>query len=325
MSAFSRGLLFRPQCTFKPPRNLDVFNQVKSSQQLRSFSAGSTLQAAKKTRPQSAVKQSVLRNNQTSPLTKSTPLPKQPIYQSYASSLAQKGHPTLIYVAPSHTAFLISSYSAATFCFTYATYNIWFSAIHAPPDLATWVPIAFGAVCVGMSAMGTWLMLSPARVIRTITALPKTTSSIAATGKARPKSAQQELELEIELRKMLPLPFLRSRKIRVRPEDLVIRSPLIKPPDKRLTPAEVHAMRLQEEAEMKKALEYEQTHILSAPFRHMSRALFSVFKATARAWTREGFAKLSANGQTYKLDVSGGWALDGGRALDRLARLKPDI
>jgi hypothetical protein len=324
MSAFSRGLLFRPQCTFRPPRIL-VFNQIKSFQQLRSFSAGSTLRALKKPQPQSRVKQSVLRNNQTSPLTKWTPLTKQTVYQSYASSLAQKGHPTLIYVAPSHTTFLIASYSAATFCFTYATYHIWFSAINAPPDLATWIPIAFGLVCVGMAAMGTWLMLGPARVIRTITALPRATSSKAATGKAPPKSAQQDLELEIELRKMLPLPLLRSRKIRVRPEDLVIRSPLIKPSDKRLTAAELHAMRLQEEEEMKKALEYEQTHILSAPFRHMSRALFSVFKATARAWTREGFAKLSANGQTYKLDVSGGWALDGGRALDRLARLKPDI
>ncbi len=33
--------------------------------------------------------------------------------------------------------------------------------------------------------------------------------------------------------------------------------------------------------------------------------------------------KVEVKGSSYKLDVTGGWALDGGRALDRLARIKP--
>jgi hypothetical protein len=325
MSAFSRGLFLRPQCTFRPPRNLYIFYQVKNPQQPRSFSGAAILRAVKQQQPKSTIKQVNSSTPKPSPLAKVANVIKKPVYQTYASKLAEKGHPTLIYVAPSHTIFLISSYSAASFCFAYATYNFWYSSLHPDPDLAAWIPVAFGVVCMGMSAMGTWLMLSPSRLIRTITAVPKAASKAATTGKALSKNGQGEIELEIELRKMLPLPFLKPRTLRMKPEDVIIRSRLVTPHPKRITPAERHLMMLQEKGERKKALEYEQTHILSSPFRHMSRLLFSFFRAVARAWTREGFAKVKANGQAYKLDVTGGWALDGGKALDRLVTLKPEL
>jgi hypothetical protein len=325
MSAFSRGLFFRPQCTFKPPRNLYIFFQVKNPQQPRSFSAAAILRAVKQQQPKSTIKQVNSSTPKPPPLAKVANVLKKPVYQTYASKLAEKGHPTLIYVAPSHTSFLIASYSAGSFCFAYATYHFWFSSVHEHPGLAPWVPIAFAGVCLCMSVLGTWLMLSPSRLIRTITAVPKAASKAATAGKALSKNGQGEIELEIELRKMLPIPFPKPRTLRMKPEDVIIRSPLVGPPPKRITPAERHSMMLQEKAERKKALEYEQTHILSSPFRHMSRLLFSFFRATARVWTREGFAKVKANGQTYKLDVTGGWALDGGKALDRLVTLKREL
>ena len=328
MSAFSRGLFFRPQCTFKPPRNLYIFYQVRNLQQPRSFSASAVLRGVKKKqqRPQPVIKPAGSPTTQSPPLATVANVLQKPTYQSYASRLAERGQPTLIYVAPSHTAFLVSSYTAATFCFSYSAYNMWYSSIHAPSGLAPWIPVAFGVVCIGMSAMGTWLMLSPSRLIRTITAIPVTASrSAVAAGKTLPKRTPTEIELEIELRKMLPIPFLKPRTLRMKPTELVIRSPLVAPPTRSASPAERLATRQEQEAERKKALEYEQTHIMSAPFRHMSRLSFSLFKATARAWTRDGFAKLKANGQTYKLDVTGGWALDGGKAIDRLVTLKPEI
>ena len=64
---------------------------------------------------------------------------------------------------------------------------------------------------------------------------------------------------------------------------------------------------------------------MSSPFRHMSRAFFQLFKAIGRTWSRDGFLKVEVKGSNYKLDVSGGWALDGGKGLDRLARLKPRL
>lgn len=325
MPAFSRGLLFRPRCAFEPLRNPHIFSQVKSCQQPRSFTSSSTLQALKKSRPPSAVKQSAPTTKPASTPTKLPAAPRNATYQSYASTLAQKGHPTLLYVAPSHTAFLISSYSGAAFCFSYAAFNFWSSYLNPPPGLSTWVPIAFGAICVGMSAMGAWLMLGPSRIVRTITAIPKVPTVTTAAGKNTTASGTPELQIEIELRKMFPVPFFPARKLYIQPEQLVMDSQLVRPVDRRLSPAEVHAMRMQEEAERQKQLEYERSHILSAPFRHMSRAFYSLFKAIGRTWTREGFVKVGANGKMYKLDITGGWALDGGKALDRLATLKPKV
>ena len=64
---------------------------------------------------------------------------------------------------------------------------------------------------------------------------------------------------------------------------------------------------------------------MTAPFRHMSRGFFQLFKAIGRTWHREGFMKVEVKGMKYKLDVTGGWALDRGRALDRLARVRPGL
>ena len=325
MLASSRRLFFWPKCRFKPPRDHYALYQVEHLQKPRSFSASTILGAVKKKWLQSAPKPAKASTTQSSPLAKVANTLKKPVYQTYAAKLAEKGQPTLIYIAPSHTAFLISSYSAAGFCFAYSGYNFWHSSLYAPPDLASWVPIAFGVVCIGMSAMGTWLMLSPSHLIRSITAVPKSVTKVAAGGKPIPRTGQPDLELQIELRRMIPLPFLKPRKLYIKPEDIVIRSSLVRPPARKLTPEETYKLMLHEKEEKKKALEYEQTHIMSAPFRHMSKFLFNLFKAIARAWTREGFAKLRANGQTYKLDVTGGWALDGGKALDRLVTLKPEI
>jgi hypothetical protein len=165
-----------------------------------------------------------------------------------------------------------------------------------------------------MAALGGWLVLGASGLIRTITAIPK---KMDAVGK------NPELLIEIELRKMFPVPFFPARKILVKPEELALRAPLARPVDRSLSSQELREMRIQEEMEKKKQWEYEKSHIMTSPFRHASRALFALFKAIGRSWSREGFLKLQVQGRhTYKLDVSGGWALDGGRALDRLATLK---
>jgi len=78
-----------------------------------------------------------------------------------------------------------------------------------------------------------------------------------------------------------------------------------------------------EEERRARVLAYDREHIMTAPFRHASRAFYELFKAVGRTWTREGFVKLGVKGRKYKFDVTSGWALDGGRALDRLATLTP--
>lgn len=235
-----------------------------------------------------------------------------PTYRSYASQLATKQQPTLLYKAPSQTLFLISSYTGATFCLAYAAYNFQANTLSPPPGLATWVPVAFGGVCFLMAVLGGWLALGPARLIRTITARPSATHP-------------GTLLLDVELRKMLPIPFFPARVISAAPEDVALDHRLWTPPPANLSAHERMLLRKEEEARRAEHLRYERERLLSAPFRHANRAFFNLFQAIARTWSRAGFLKLDVKGQVYKLDISGGWALDEGRALDRLVKVKPTL
>jgi hypothetical protein len=58
------------------------------------------------------------------------------------------------------------------------------------------------------------------------------------------------------------------------------------------------------------------------PFRDANKAFSKLFKAMRLVWTRETFLALEVKRQKHKLDIGGGWALDEGRALDRLVRIK---
>lgn len=161
-------------------------------------------------------------------------------------------------------------------------------------------------------------MRAPWGLIRRVTALPK--SMQVATGNKT--AAASDLQIEIELKKSFPLPFFPARKIYVSPAQLSLPSPLSAPIDKVFTPAQQRAMQRENELLRQKELEYERTHLLTQPFRHMSRGAFSFFKEMKRMFHNEGFAKLSVDGRKYKLDIADGWALDNGRALDRLVGRK---
>ena len=62
---------------------------------------------------------------------------------------------------------------------------------------------------------------------------------------------------------------------------------------------------------------------MTAPFRHAGSAIGAAFTGLRRGLNREGFAKIKVNGIQYKFDVTGGWALDEGKALDRVLHVRP--
>jgi len=286
MSAFSRGLLLRQRLPTTIPR-------------FTSFTTTSLFRAASKAR---------------APLPKKSPLPKPPpqTYTTYSMTLAQKSSPTLLYTAPSHTLFLIASYTGASFCLAYAAYNFEAQYMNPPPGLAKWIPVTFGVVCFGMATFGGWLLLGPARIIRSITAMPPSTAT-----------KSKELLLKIELRKMFPVPFFPARVITARPQEVGLGQKLwTSPIAENLTPKERREMQQREQERLRTLQEYEKSHIMTAPFRHANMAFFGLFKAIARTWSRQGFMKMDIKGQQYKLDVTGGWALDDGRAIDRLVKIK---
>ncbi|OBT99770.1 hypothetical protein VE01_02059 [Pseudogymnoascus verrucosus] len=238
-------------------------------------------------------------------------IPATQTYQSYTAKLASRPTPTPLYIAPSHTFYILAAYTGATFCIAYAGFS-YYANVYAPPNgLSAWVPIAFAGICFLMAGMGGWLLFAPTSLIRSITAYP--VKSLVANG-------QPTLRVDIELRKVLPIPFLAPRVISTSPTDLQLNHSIYVPPARPATASErFEVARLEaeaREAERKKS-------IMLAPFRHASQAFFGMFVAIKRTWTRDGFLDLKAGKRRYKLDITGGWALDEGRALDRICKVTP--
>jgi hypothetical protein len=319
MSAFSRGLL-RPQCLLNRGMSFIIQPPSRSFLHKQSFSSTPFLHATKKARPSNTVKKSLSINKPSHTPTKSTPSPPLAAYQSYASKLAQLSRPTLLYQAPSHTGFIISSYTAGALCITYAVVTFWGSYLYAPSGLAAWIAPAYGGVCIAMVALGGYLILGPTRVVNNITAIP--TALLKNPGARSQASAGADLTVEVRLRKMFPVPFFPARKLYVRADEISLPLPLA-PVDTTMSAAARKAQARLEAYERQQEREYERSHIMTAPFRHASQAFYNLFASLRRAWTRDGFMKLKVKGQVYKLDITGGWALDGGRALDRLVVVQP--
>ncbi|KAI6246514.1 hypothetical protein HI914_05418 [Erysiphe necator] len=236
-------------------------------------------------------------------------------YQTYAVTLAQKPHSTLLYTAPSSSAYYISSYATASLCFGYGILSYWNNYLYAPPDIAIWIPYAFTGVSLITILFGIRFLCNPLRMIRNMTAIPKI------------EQGKQILEIEIELKKMIPLPFFAPKVICVAPKEIFIPSLLVSQNNPHISQLEQRRQRAQEILQRQQDLEYERSHIMSAGIRHLWRAISKVctgiFRATQRAFTRDNFFEMRIRGKIYKLDLDGGWVLDNGKAIDRLVTLEP--
>ncbi|KAI1006482.1 hypothetical protein K3495_g1738 [Podosphaera aphanis] len=236
-------------------------------------------------------------------------------YQAYSQTLAQKLQKTLLYTAPSSLAYQISSYTAATFCIGYGVLSYWNNYLYAPPDIAPWVPYVFGGVSFAMILFGIRFLRNPLRMIQRMIAIPTKVNG------------KQTLEIEIELKKMFPVPFFPARVIKVAPHEIVIPTQLSRPVAAPLSQSEAARLRVQEMLRKEQELIYEKSHIMSAGLRHMGRAFnkgsSSLFRAVQRSFTRENLFEVRVRGNIYKLDLDGGWLLDQGLAINRLATLEP--
>ena len=324
MSFFSRDCLLRHRFPFQTTQALQHFFPQPNA--ARKLSSSPLLCAIKK-----AGKPSPPKSKPSFTPTRTSPGSQlSPTYKSYADILALKSHPTLLYEAPSHTLFMLSSYAAGAFCLAYSGLNFYSHCLYPPEGLNIYVVYAFGGIVVFMSALGTWLFLGPARLIKTITAIPKALTAQPITSLTRAMkpelqavvATKPELHIEVELRKMFPIPFFPARKVYARPGEIVLERSLAPPNSANLTPEKRLQMKQAEENEKNKLMEYENTHIMTRGIRHMGRGAKELYRATARAWFRDGFLKARMKNGTYKLDISGGWALDNGRALDRLSSVK---
>ncbi|KAK3990562.1 hypothetical protein QBC44DRAFT_324859 [Cladorrhinum sp. PSN332] len=337
MASFPRGLgsqtlmllIRQGQAVAATPCKCTVAPQARLLFRAR-FSSSSRLFA--KQPPPRAVKQAP-----KPPVTPAKPAPKASISpalaavrnarpSSYAEQIALKGR-TILYEAPSHFWFRASCFSSGLFCVSYSIYNYWAMYLNPPADLSWWVPTAYGAICVAMSAMGAYFVMGTGRIVRSIEVIPSGSAKIAKQLTNAKPSGQAPLYIEIKSQRMAP--FLPAKKTMVSLEEvqLPFRMQMVFDPKFMNRPKSLAEMVREERAEIerKKAeREYTMNNLLTAPFRDMGKAISYAFSGIRRSFNREGFANINVGKKTFKLDVTGGWALDNGRAMDRLLPIRPN-
>ncbi|KAH8880707.1 hypothetical protein GQ53DRAFT_736406 [Thozetella sp. PMI_491] len=245
---------------------------------------------------------------------------------SYAQQLADKGGKTLLYEAPSHFWFNFSSFTTATFCVTYAVYHYWASILHPPEDIAWWVPHGFAVICVFMAAMGMYFVAAASRIVRTIEAVP--THMLKTTSTPKPGAPRVPVHLEVSVRRVIP--FMSPKRIVALPQE--VRMPFrmqslfqgLYHGDSPLSRKEQVKMARAELERQEAARKHTMDNIMTAPFRDASRGVRGAWQGIQRSLTGEGFAKIKVKNEQYKLDIYGCWALDNGRALDRLVAVRPN-
>ncbi|RYP79397.1 hypothetical protein DL769_002981 [Monosporascus sp. CRB-8-3] len=248
----------------------------------------------------------------------------------YAQSLASKSTPTILYEAAPQRAFLISSYAAGLFGVMAGGINVWFNVYNVPEGTSFWVSYVFGAVGFMMAALGTRFAMMPASIVRSITLLPAAAAATAQSAKAgagaaaKAASAARPVLLEVKARRTSPFPFVPLKRMQVEPQQVVMKTRLFTPPKTEPSPYEKIVMKREEERRRKEAQQYEMDHLMTAPFRDGARAAGTIFARIRQGLTGEGFMPIEVNGAKYKLDVTGGYALEDGRALDRIVKIEED-
>ncbi|KAL7626295.1 hypothetical protein AAE478_003066 [Parahypoxylon ruwenzoriense] len=280
------------------------------------------------TRARSATQNTKARATPPSSRPPATPLPRSvqsPSHLGYAQQLADKSSPTTLYEVGPHNGFLFSSYMAGLFSMSGAGINIWVNVYNIPVGMPWVVPAAFGAVGVALAAFGTRFALMPAGMIHSITVLSAKPSKASRGSDPRKPlpSAAVPVRLEIKARRNLPFPFLPLQRLEVDPNSVVMKAALY---NRKPVPSEYQKMLMkkEEDARRKKEREYDMDHLMTAPFRHAWQAARLLFGGIRRGITGEGFAPIIIDGIRYKLDITSAYALDEGRALDRIVRIERD-
>ncbi|KAL2271759.1 hypothetical protein VTJ83DRAFT_1130 [Remersonia thermophila] len=259
------------------------------------------------------------------------PAPRAP--PSYAEQLALRGR-TLLYESPSHFWFRTGCFTSATFCVSYTVYQYWAVMLHPPEGLSWWIPHAFSVILVFMAGMGGYFALGAGRIVRSIEAVPASAVAKQIAGKAG-ASATPPPPIYIEVATRRVVPFLPPKKTLLTPEEVQLpfrmhslfsgaNAPGAPQAAKHVSLAErVRAERAEREAREARR-KYTMDHLLTAPFRDAARVFGAAWDGIKRSFHRGGFAKVRLGKKEYKLDITGGWALDDGRAMDRLLAVRPN-
>ncbi|KAJ4292290.1 hypothetical protein N0V88_005922 [Collariella sp. IMI 366227] len=269
------------------------------------------------------------------PVTTPTPTTATPSPQHTPTNSPCEAAP--LYEAPSHFWFRAGCFSSGAFCVSYTVYQYWTVLLHPPEGLMWWIPHAFGAIIVFMAGMGAYFVMGAGRIVRSIEAVPaaevvkKISGKVLAGGEAA-GAAKSPIYIEVSTRRMVP--FMPVKKTVLLPEEVQLPFRMHSVfsaggigalmAQKQMSLAErVRVERAAREAK-EAARKHTMDNLMTAPFRDAGKAFGVAWNGIRRSFNREGFAKIKLGKAEYKLDVTDGWALDDGRAMDRLLSVRPN-
>jgi hypothetical protein len=193
---------------------------------------------------------------------------------------------TLLYQAPSHAGFLTATFLTGTMCLAGAALTSSTELWKAQAGLPWWINTAnrLGIMCFAF--LGGWIVLRATRHITSIKLLLR----------------DDKVRMLVTVRRMIPLPFVPSKKIVTNPVDFVL-------PSRMVAQLAIPRWLINQDPEITGPL----------PLRIVKRIslmLWTYFTGMRKVFTHEGFLDVKINGTkgVWKLDAAGDFA-NGGRSL----------
>ncbi|KGQ12545.1 hypothetical protein BBAD15_g1708 [Beauveria bassiana D1-5] len=244
------------------------------------------------------------------PRAKTQPSPPRsgpaPTRYAFIKSLGSKTTPTILYESPSHFWFYFGCWSSGISILAW-TVLTGPTVVQQPQGIPSWVGYVFGAAYVLLGSMAFYL----------ISKTPNVAAAVAAA--ARPVTAAGAAtvmpQLEVTVNRMMPI---LSPKIIVTNLDNVALKSRFSLPDEYVPELKRQEQERAVEEARAKQRKFDMQHLLTMPFRHISRAFSGFFRGVRAAWTDMGFATIKVGDKEFKVDVTNGFAHEGFRTLERL-------
>ncbi|KAL8905885.1 MAG: hypothetical protein Q9207_002362 [Kuettlingeria erythrocarpa] len=237
-----------------------------------------------------------------------TPAPTT--YQPFALTLASRAEPALLYQGPSNTLYATGCYLVGLLCFSWAVHAGQTMYYHPPSIFNRFLKSLYFGMCGLAVGMAVLFAIRPYRVVRSIQAVPTTAGNGART-----------LHLQIESAPLFP--GIRPRTVSVPAGSVKLSEPLNSDTSGGV-PLRMLELRRKRAEKVKKLGE---GSIFLLPFRQLGFHLWNGWQAIKGTFLTEPFIYLTAKGYygTWKVGKNGtgaGWALDEGRAIDRILKTK---
>ncbi|CAL8575493.1 hypothetical protein XPA_001413 [Xanthoria parietina] len=265
----------------------------------RTFSTSIRQCAAKRSKP-------VAKVARPAPMASKPPgSPASSSYKSFNQSLADRSDPVLLYQAASHTIYMAGCYSIGLLIFGWIAHTTSLIRSWPPVKYDSYLKVGYSVMIAMAGGMATLFIIRPFRIIQTIQAVPTTLSR-----------SQKSLHLQIESARMFP--GIKPKTVSIPVNDIKLSRPLFQERSSLNSSGTLEARRV--EAERLRKLR--QGNVFLLPFRQLGFHLSKGVRGVKDAITKNPFIYLRAKGfnGSWKLDIETGWALEDGRAIDRILK-----